>query len=249
MIRRWKTSLRKRIARLTWTGGHRVVRRDGLLLLLDWRDRVDRSIAFHGDYERAQLGRLLSAMRRRRGCDVFLDIGANLGLYALRVASEGLAARVLAFEPDRRSLHQLAANLYLNRLSDRVELHEVAVSDRPGTARFQPAPETSTGQSHLSAEGVRKVACDTVDARLGGASGLTVFAKIDVEGHEAAAIAGMRRTLAQNRVFLQVESFAANLPRVGAALAAAGLAPAGRIGDDHYFTNIPEEAAAYRAAA
>jgi FkbM family methyltransferase len=238
--RRLGMSVRKRIARLTWTGDHRIVRHGGLLLLLGWRNYVDRQIAFRGGFEEAQIARLLDAMRRQGGCDLFLDIGANSGLYSLRVAASGLARRVVAFEPDRRNLHQLCANLYLNNLSDRVETVEAALSDRAGTIEFRPAPPTSTGQSRIAAPGeagARRVRAETVDGLL-GLSGQTIFAKIDVEGHEAAVLAGMARTLDGNHVFLQVECFPSNLPRVTEMLAAHGLRHAGSIEDDHYFTNI-----------
>ena len=64
VVKRLYPSLLKRWARLTWTGGHKVKRYEGLLWLLDWRNYVDRQVGLLGGYEQAQVAYLLSRMRR-----------------------------------------------------------------------------------------------------------------------------------------------------------------------------------------
>src|SRR5581483_794795 len=157
--------------------------------------------------------------------------------YAVLVAREGLARRVVALEPDPRSLAQLHANLLLNDLVGKVEVVAKAASAAAGTLPFVAAPATTTGQSRIAAAAdARPVAAIPLDALLRDGE-RTVFAKIDVEGHERQVIAGMPALL-RRRAFLQVECFPPALPALAHDLAAAGLASRGSIGDDHFFANF-----------
>lgn len=67
----------------------------------------------------------------RRGMSV-LDIGANIGYYALLASrAVGTEGRVYAFEPDPRSYRCLVANLAANRAQN-VRAFEAAVSESTG---------------------------------------------------------------------------------------------------------------------
>ena len=64
------------------------------------------------------------------------------------------------------------------------------------------------------------------------------MAKIDVELSEFDVLAGMRRTIAENKILLQIEC--ANPGRLKVACAAQGLRYLERLGEtigDYYFTN------------
>src|SRR6185312_5208358 len=90
LLKRVIPSARKRIAAITWPGGFKIVRRHGVLLLLNYRNYVDRELLFYGRYEREQIDVLTAAMLHH-GCDIFLDVGANIGLYSLITATRQLA--------------------------------------------------------------------------------------------------------------------------------------------------------------
>jgi FkbM family methyltransferase len=64
-----------------------------------------------------------------------LDCGSHIGLSVAWFKRQFPGARIIAFEPDPRSFELLQANVAGNGL-DRVELLNVAVSSRRGTARF-----------------------------------------------------------------------------------------------------------------
>ncbi len=60
---------------------------------------------------------------------VLWDIGANIGLYSVYAAHKR-NCRVYAFEPSVFNLELLARNIYLNKLSDRICIVPLALSDR-----------------------------------------------------------------------------------------------------------------------
>jgi FkbM family methyltransferase len=121
---------------------------------------------------------------------VILDLGAHLGTFALAAAASG--RRVIAVEASPRNVDLLRESARANGLDDVLTVVPVAVSDREGTVRFQQ--EGAWGQITDSpwAVNVVEVPVRTVPDILGdfGLARVDVV-KLDVEGSEIAAIAGM----------------------------------------------------------
>jgi FkbM family methyltransferase len=149
---------------------------------------------------------------------VVLDVGAHLGYFSVLAAKRG--ARVIAFEPNSRSLPYLRRNLERNGIADRVTIVERAAGATTGTATFflSEAGDESSLHAHAPEDEPITVEVAPVDA---ATEGLAVdVIKIDVEGGEIEALRGMTRTLerAPSGLTLFVE-------RNGAALRRAGHAP------------------------
>ncbi len=238
VMRKWlKHPLTGLLARL-WPDGRQVVRKGGLLYLVDIRSVVDRHIALWGWWEDEQLALMLDRMRRH-GCDLFVDVGANLGTYAMEVARAGLAARVVAFKPDPRTLVRLRYHLQINGLPQ-VEVVEKGVSAARGTAGFKLVDVSNPGMSRIVTE-APDLTVETVplDEEL-PMRGARIFVKIDVEGHELEVLAGMRGLIRDNRVFIQVECFPPLRPALDAFAAETGLRAVAHIRDDLFLTNFPD---------
>ena len=146
--------------------------------------------------------------------DVFIDIGANLGLYTCIVMKNRLAPRAIAFEPDRRNRVHLQANLLINGLLDAdVQIHAVALGAEPGRLRLVPGPERDIGLSQIVETGAAHDGYEVdgyeVDVvrfdDLVALTGRTLAVKIDVERYERKVLAGMARTLRDNRGLVQIE--------------------------------------------
>lgn len=141
--------------------------------------------------------------------DAFIDIGANLGLYTCILMKNGLVPRVIAFEPDRRNRVHLRANLLINELLDRnIDIREVALGAAPGRLRLVPGPERDIGLSQIVEEAHAQAGYEVDVVRLDDVvslSGKTLAIKIDIERYERKALAGMARTLRDNRGIVQIE--------------------------------------------
>ncbi len=214
LIPRLKSRLRKRWVDLR----HRYrLRRDGTEIFdhcrffgADFIVRLDDHIGYEmatGIFEWVQLDRLIKACERIKP-DVFLDVGAHSGLYSCVVGRRGLADRLIAFEPDRRALVHLKANLLINGLLDRTEVHEAAVGAERGTAMFVQGGDDNRGQSrieegHPDAYRVLVVAIDDV-VQL---EGQRLAIKMDVEGFEMEALAGAERLFRNNSGYAQIEAY------------------------------------------
>jgi FkbM family methyltransferase len=172
--------------------------------------------------ERPELTDFMARCARLRP-DIFLDIGANLGLYTCTLLKNGSAPHAILFEPDRTNLVHLRANLLINGLLDRAEIHEVAVGDTAGRSRLVPG-SIDGGFSRIVGSGTDAGGYDVQVVRLDdelALAGKKLAIKIDVEHYECNVLGGMARTLRGNRCLVQIEAFETK-DRVIAMMAEAG---------------------------
>jgi len=141
--------------------------------------------------------------------DVFIDIGANLGLYTCILMKRRLVPRAILFEPDRRNRVHLGANLLINGLLDaNLEIHPLALGAEPGRFRLVPGPERDIGLSQIVETAVEGQGYEVEVVRFDDfvtLTGRTLAIKIDVERYERKVLAGMARTLRDNRGIVQSE--------------------------------------------
>jgi len=236
VVKRIYPSLLKQWARLTWIGGYKVKRYKGFLLLLNYRNSLDRKIGLHGGHEMEQFAYFFSKMKK--GCDVFVDIGANIGTYSLQAVKLGMAKEIHAFEPDPRNYAQLQGNLCLNKFVNAVQVHDCALSRVSGFVAFEFGPDNKpdlTRIAPVAAETSKKVMAEKLDNILPSQRGQKIFLKIDVEGHERDVIKGAEQLLRNNDCFLQVEAWEDNADVLKGELETLGYTCVNRIQNDYYF--------------
>ncbi|HEY5232159.1 MAG TPA: FkbM family methyltransferase [Verrucomicrobiae bacterium] len=81
-----------------------------------------------------------------RRSKVIIDIGANVGFFAVYASSINPAVEIHVFEPFPKNLDQLKRNLLLNK-NRRVHVHPEAVSDKTGVATLYFTPGDDSGCS------------------------------------------------------------------------------------------------------
>lgn len=195
----------------------------GLDLRVRAHDVIGRHIYKYGVHDPSLTAFFESRVRLEAG-DVVLDVGANVGWFSLLLASLAPSeVDVFAFEPHPGNRALLEANVAANAPHG-VTVVAAAVSDRLGeTVLFLYEGENSGRHSLLPLHEGPSVAARTVtldgfwaDAGLGAR--IPRLVKIDIEGHEPAAVRGGRGVL--ERCPTVVLEFSPALLRSG------GLAPA-----------------------
>lgn len=117
-----------------------------------------------------------------------LDLGANIGYYALLEASDSSnTSKILCIEPDQRNLSLLKENIKINKLQDRIEILSCAVSGEDGTVHIN-----TKGASNLTKiennfinlndlEIVKSITLNTIYKKYG----IFDCLRMDVEGAES----------------------------------------------------------------
>jgi FkbM family methyltransferase len=125
-----------------------------------------------------------------RADDLLLDVGANIGVYGL-LAAKSTGCQVIACEPALDTFHTLADNVRLNRLDDRIELHNAAVGDAEGILTLSVGQH---GLNHVVQGGGTTVPQHRLDDITGDRAPRAL--KLDVEGYEMHVLRGAPRLLA-----------------------------------------------------
>jgi aminoglycoside 6'-N-acetyltransferase len=126
------------------------------------------------------------------GSFVFVDVGANVGLWTLfaRSAARAVARRLraIAVEPDSDMRARFAFNLAASGAADDVRVFPCAVSERAGRMKFSVNAK-SRGTSRIDAAGAIEVEARTLLSIVKEAGLTRIDAlKIDIEGHEFEAL-------------------------------------------------------------
>jgi len=149
-------------------------------------------------FDRMERRVLAEAVRQRRSAFTFVDIGANVGLYSLYLASCG-DVRTLAIEPQPGIVERLRFHLAANP-SAKVDVLPVALSDRAGVAVLV-INDSDSGGTHIDKQDGRQDAGERISvpskpliAVLADAGVESIDAlKIDVEGAEDIVLAPFLR--------------------------------------------------------
>lgn len=139
--------------------------------------------------------------------DVFYDIGANVGFYALIAAQAvGAAGHVYTFEPFPRNIPYIQKHVALNQLTN-VTIFEMAIADKEGVAHFQEGLRHTNGR--IDDSGTLEVRVASLDGLIAHEGlRLPTVLKIDVEGGELAVLQGARKLLTEHKplIFLATHS-------------------------------------------
>jgi FkbM family methyltransferase len=156
--------------------------------------------------------------------DVFVDVGANTGFFAIPLAKlVGTAGRVLAFEPAADAAEQLRRHARADGLLDRITVYELALGSEDGSGVLRAdlsQPKDSTKRSLFISNGpdVAEVPVRSFDGLADSAAvdlsnGIRAI-KIDVEGAEMHVLSGMRQSVECHRPrMIVVETIESHLQR------------------------------------
>ncbi len=138
--------------------------------------------------------------QHEKECDVFFDIGANIGTYSILMAKKN--KKVIAFEPIRSNYNALCINAMLNNVEDKITCYPFALGDKAENAEFV-FDLLNTGASHKAGielddvlndpeekETVKIIPLDDIIKELNIKKSDRLFLKIDVEGMEEKVLKG-----------------------------------------------------------
>ena len=199
-----------------------VIEYDRGLIHVDTASSIEYAVLFRGVWE-PEVSRLID--RLVRPGDVCLDVGASVGVHALRMAFRvGAAGRVIACEPQPELAERIRANAALNRLAN-LTVIEAAISDRDGSTTFYTYREGEFSRA-LSGLTPAKGAERAIEVRTLSGAGLARevvldrldLIKIDAEGADATVLGTLDALVERHRPAILFEHREQHWRRLGASI-------------------------------
>jgi len=148
----------------------------------------------------------------------FIDIGAHLGYFSLRLAS--LFSRIAAFEPSSFNREGLLTNIRLNNISN-IDVFPIALGEeegvdvileRGGGSRLKDMCPTYIDQTGSSV--ATKVHVTTIDRAVVVPTEGPILFKIDTEGMELPILRGGINVLRSRKCYLMIEHHKLSSPEL-----------------------------------
>lgn len=146
---------------------------------------------------------------------LFVDVGANIGEFAIEMGAHKKVQSVIAFEPYQEVANTCKINVALNELGN-VEIIEKALADEVGAVHFRFDEKFPLCSSIIDHDGDNGscLTASTLDLEIPNYCGEAVIL-MDVEGAELKVMKGSRRFIERNKPLIIFEHQSLNKERYG----------------------------------
>lgn len=220
-----------------------------LILENNIKDPQDRDIFFYQEYDDKQFDHLFLLIKEY-GLEIFLDIGANSGIYSLILSKKHENLNIHAFEPIKSNYEKFLKNVKHNKLEKNINIHNLGLSDQNKTLKMltnskfgyrQSAGYSVTKYEESKSKNENQSKTDYVEARFVKGDEFfdykkkKLLIKIDTEGHEPFVLKGMSNLFKYNIIFLQIEIWKQNNNSINKILKSYNFTFIKKIKDDYFF--------------
>lgn len=156
----------------------------GTCFCLDPNDWITRTILLTGNYE-AHSVQLAKSLLRNGG--LFVDVGANFGLFTCQVGKLNCDISAIAIEPNYKILGTLINNVKLNNLQKQVKIFNMALSDEIGFLNLEQPVSNNIGTTltNNASKGTLSLFCSSLNFFYRqNINEQVALMKIDIEGNE-----------------------------------------------------------------
>ena len=171
---------------------------DAGVLLFPADDQVVRAwVVYHRSWESPEADLLERLARGRHG--TFLDVGAHVGYHTVRLLDRLPGVRAVAVEPNPAVLDMLRANLAAAGIDERVTVLPVAAWDHDTAVGLHQVETDNSGDYRVVPDGALRVDALRLDTVAAVISGEVAVVKVDLQGRDHRAIAGLDAVLQCDR--------------------------------------------------
>jgi FkbM family methyltransferase len=200
-----------------------IVNFKNIKLFINIKDPIDKIIFYKNEYEEKQIKFLYDWVKKNEP-NIFIDIGANFGIYTLRISKLFKILKVIAFEPVLTTFNKLEMNIKINNLRRRINTYNVGLSNTNGLKKMVALKRRNYIQSGGFSFNIpkRKLTNEEITRYHKTIKGDEVLkfkkkkivVKIDVEGYENKVLSGIKNLLKNNKILLQIEIFDDNFKKI-----------------------------------
>jgi FkbM family methyltransferase len=174
-------------------------------LTIHLQDWIQQQIFLLNGYEKNEINYLI---KNAASINTFIDIGSNIGLYSLQLASINKKAIIYAFEPLSINYNQLVQNIKLNNFNN-IYAKKLAIGHENTTIAISYSlKDNNLGEASISnKDGNEKelVSVITLDGFFEAEKVKIDLIKLDIEGNELNALNGMINILKNHKPNILIE--------------------------------------------
>lgn len=187
----------------------------GLKLNINLNEPMDQLIFFHNEYEKKQINFLTTNIKDSNP-SIFIDIGANSGIYSLQVGKSFPDLKIISFEPVKETFLKFEQNLLLNKNIKNIKAYNLGLSNQNQSLQMKALKKNGYIQQGgfgvvSQNENTESLHTEFAMFKKGDEQfdleNNMIFIKIDVEGHELSVLNGIAKLISNNKIFIQVEIF------------------------------------------
>ena len=186
-------------------GVRKKIRFKGVILNLEIEDWIQQNIYLLNEYEDAELNLIEKYIRPQ---SVFIDIGANFGLYSLYIAKHFKTTEIIAFEPYTHNYQAFANNVKLNKFNN-ITVKNMALRKQDGfITLYNDEKEKNLGMvstKFIENSISQEVKMTSFDNYFKSKQGNISAVKIDVEGLEYEVLQGMQESINKHKPVILIE--------------------------------------------
>jgi FkbM family methyltransferase len=200
-----------------------VVNFKNIKLYINIKDPLDKIIFYRNGYEEKQI-KFLSEWIRINKANIFIDVGANFGIYSLRISKLFKMLKIIAFEPVLTTFNKLKMNIKINNLENKIKTFNAGLSNTNGLKKMVALKRRDYVQSggfsfnipkgKLSNEIITQYYKSVIGDKVLKFKKKTIVIKIDVESYENEVLLGIKNLLKNNKILLQIEIFNNNFKKI-----------------------------------
>jgi FkbM family methyltransferase len=153
-----------------------------------------------------KMEKLLRILGSERPKTLLIDIGANIGTISIPAVNRGLFRSAIAIEPEPRNYSLLSANIHLNRVSDKIVAHNLALGQKDDAQVLFEVAKDNLGDHRIHVdsdvnlydEGNREtitVKSETFDKLIKNIDPRETLIWIDTQGFEGHILSGATNAL------------------------------------------------------
>jgi len=200
-----------------------IVNFQNIKLYINIKDPLDKIIFYKNGYEEKQI-KFLSEWIRINKANIFIDVGANFGIYSLRISKLFKTLRIIAFEPVLTTFNKLRMNIKINNLEKKIRTFNFGLSNTDGLKKMVAIKRRDYVQSggfafnipkgKVSNEIITQYHKSIIGDKVLKFRKKKIAIKIDVEGYENKVLLGIKNLLKNNKILLQIEIFNNNFKKI-----------------------------------
>ena len=159
----------------------------------DWNSK---KLFIDEKFDEETLFKALKILKKNNSMKTLVNIGAHIGSICIPALQKGFFEKCICFEPINKNYNLLASNIFLNGLSSRVKLYNLALSNKKSKLLMKKF--TNSGDQRIVKKKYRNseiVDSDILDKYTKSLNSKNSLIFMDVQGHEPTVFKGSKKTI------------------------------------------------------